>query len=119
MMFDPESTRTTFEQPEKRVLMATVLMAVTDSAIRPGRRDPSMLAMDAHSFLWGERLEYFLHYLDIEPEWFRRTLTRVMEDKRPGTHNHFTEEQRRSFRHNRRVWAKSYSNQTEYQLEEE
>lgn len=91
--------------PEKRVLLAAVILAVSDACRKPGKMDPSSLAMEAHDFLWGPRLDMFLHWVDIDSGWFRRNLMLMMEDTSATHISHFNSDQRRAFRVNHRIWA--------------
>jgi len=93
--------------PEMRILLATINMALLDACLKPNKTPPDPIAMDAHDFIWGERLETFLHYTNLDPEWFRKNLTEVMENRSDKTENHFTADQRRSFRMNRKIYAKN------------
>jgi hypothetical protein len=105
MQFDLNIARPAI--PEQRVIFAVVIMAVMDACVRPLSKSlPDPLAMDAHDFIWGGRLELFLHYTDLEPEWFRRALTESMESRSAVFERHFSPEQRRAFRANRRLHAR-------------
>ena len=91
---------------EMRVLLATINMALMDACIKPERGMRHDIAMDAHDFLWGKRLESFLHYTNMEPSWFRSRLTELMQDRSAGYKNGFSSDQRRLFRANRRLYAR-------------
>jgi hypothetical protein len=91
---------------EERLMLAVVLLAISDACTRPNARSPAGVALDAQDFIWSDRLDSFLNWLNMDPGWFRWRLTNVMENRSTGFVNHFTPEQRRAFRHNRRMYAK-------------
>jgi hypothetical protein len=104
---------------EMRILLATINMTLMDACIAPNKHSPSKAAMDAHDFIWGDRLETFLHYTDMEPGWFRARLTEAMEDRSGEFQNGFYAQQRRAFRQNRRLYARLRNANQKINLDEE
>jgi len=105
MEFDLNHSRRS--PPEHRIILAVVIMAISDACRKPGRKKPNPAAMDAHDFLWGRRLETYLHYTHLDADWMRRELTEIMENTSSiARRGNFSDDQRRNFRMNRKFYAR-------------
>lgn len=94
-------------QPEHRLLFAVVNLAVRDSCLHPINDKPLRMqweATTAHDFIWLDGLDSYLHYMDIDVDWFRQKLIETMSSDKEGTVNGFTSKDRRNFRINKKLW---------------
>lgn len=99
--------------PEHRVLAAVIVHAMRDACLPPIKSERRQLkmhyhAMTAHDFLWTDGLESYIHYLDIDPDYFRKALINTMANTRELKIGEFTPENRRAFRINKRMWDALY-----------
>lgn len=96
--------------PEQRLITAVIVTAMKDACIKPykpfGEKHFRLTfdCLTAHDFLWTESLESYLHYLDVEVEYFRRSLIKTMSDDSEKKIGSFAPEDRRAFRFNKRLW---------------
>lgn len=96
--------------PEQRLIAAVIATAMRDACIKPfkpfGEKHLRLTfdCMTAHDFLWTEALESYLHYLDVEAEYFRKALIKTMNNDSEKKIGSFTPEDRRAFRFNKRYW---------------
>jgi hypothetical protein len=102
----------THKIPEQALIAAVIALAVRDS-VKPPLTDGKNLRMmwdatTAHDFLWTESLDSYLHWLDIDPFFFRTSLVKIMEDDTANTIGELTSTQRRAFRVNRKLWNEQY-----------
>jgi len=94
-------------QPEHRLIYSVVILAVRDSCLTPIKGKPPIMQWDAttaHDFLWLDALESYLHYLDIDVDYFRNKLIQTMSSDKEGMVNGFSSEDRRNFRINKSIW---------------
>ena len=93
--------------PEHRLLYSVVILAVRDSCLAPIKTKPISMQWDAttaHDFIWLDALESYLHYLDIDVDYFRKKLIETMSNDKEVVINGFTSEDRRNFRLNKSIW---------------
>lgn len=94
-------------QPEHRLIYSVVILAIRDSCLAPIKDKPIRMqweAVTAHDFIWLDALESYLHYLEIDVDWFRRKLIETMSSDKEGNVNGFSSEDRRNFRINKKLW---------------
>ena len=93
--------------PEHRLLFSVVVLAVRDSCLAPIKEKPIRMQWDAvtaHDFIWLDGIDSYLHYINIDVDWFRNALIKLMSNDREGQVNGFTSEDRRNFRINKKLW---------------
>lgn len=101
--------------PEHRLLSAVIVTAMRDACTPPvtdwSKKTIRMAhhAITAHDFLWLDGLESYLHYLDIEPHYFRKALLKTMANDTAMKIGEFTPENRRAFRANKKKWDSLYT----------
>jgi len=98
----------THKIPEQSLISAVIALAVRDACIPPFK-DEKYLKMTwdcttAHDFLWTESLDSYLHWLNIDVDYFRRNLIKTMEDDSEKTIGLFYPRDRRAFRVNKKLW---------------
>lgn len=93
--------------PEHRLLYSVVILAVRDSCLAPIKDKQIKMQWDAvtaHDFIWLDGIDSYLHYLEIDVDWFRNSLIKLMSNDKEGAVNGFTSEDRRNFRINKKLW---------------
>jgi hypothetical protein len=102
----------THKIPEQSLISAVVALAVRDACIPPFKDEKHLkMAWDcttAHDFLWTESLDSYLHWLNIDVEYFRRNLIKTMGDDSEKTIGLFYPKDRRAFRINKKLWEHEY-----------
>lgn len=107
---DPDLDVSSHFIPEQQLIVSVIATAMRDACIKPytpfGEKRLQMTfdCMTAHDFLWTEALESYLHYLDIEAAYFRKSLLNTMANDSEKTIGQFSSENRRAFRVNKRLW---------------
>ena len=93
---------------EHRLLLAVINQAVLDATDAPVKDDvtlswrPSKVAYSAIEFLYGEGLEVYCRYLDLDPGWMRKKL----QDIQSPMHKKFSGAEKRYFGKNRDLFYK-------------
>jgi hypothetical protein len=92
--------------PEHMLIASVITLAVKDACLEPFKSPVAMQwdAMTAHDFLWGEGLESYIHWLDIDVDFFRKKLIETMANDKDVGHNGFKSHERRAFRFNKKIW---------------
>jgi hypothetical protein len=92
--------------PEHMLIASVITLSVKDACLEPLKSPLAMQwdAMTAHDFLWGEGLESYIHWLDIDCAFYRRKLIETMANDREDKVNGFTGTERRAFRWNKKTW---------------
>jgi hypothetical protein len=104
-MISPEQHQSHWE-PEHMLIANVISLAVKDACLEP-IRNPLVMQWDsktAHDFLWGEGLESYIHWLNIDVNFLRRKIIETMENDKEGVINGFRSEERRAFRWNKKTW---------------
>lgn len=101
--------------PEQRLLSAVIITAMRDACLPPVTEKKGRAATitydatTAHDFLWLQGLDSYLHYLDIDPDYFRSALLKIMKNDSAAKIGEFTSENRRAFRMNKKQWDALYN----------
>jgi len=107
MIVDPKASL-----PEERLFAAVIGLALRDSCLKPLRSHGKELmhedAYSAHSFLWTDAAEAYLHWLDIDADQFRSRIKQIMKDDSAISICGFNSEERRFFRFNQRLWERQW-----------
>jgi hypothetical protein len=92
--------------PEHMLIANVISLAVKDACLEPYKNPVAMQwdAMTAHDFLWGEGLESYIHWLDIDVDFFRKKLIQTMANDREHIFNGIKSDERRAFRFNKKIW---------------
>jgi hypothetical protein len=92
--------------PENMLIASVITLAVKDACLEPLKSPLAMQwdSMTAHDFLWGEGLESYIHWLDIDVDFFRKKLIETMSNDKEVAHNGFKQHERRAFRFNKKTW---------------
>ncbi len=99
--------------PEQQLLGAVIRIAVYDACHTPIKvgRETKLTdeARTAHRFLWTDGVESYLHWLDVDTQFFREKLIKLMDNRTENSVAGFSSNQRRSFRINKLLWEDSCS----------
>ncbi len=99
--------------PEQQLLGAVIRIAVYDACHTPIKvgRETKLTdeARTAHRFLWSDGVESYLHWLDVDTQFFREKLIKLMDNRTENSVAGFSSNQRRSFRINKLLWEDSCS----------
>jgi len=90
----------------KGLLSAIIKQAILDAMIMSDKTSKKLnpIVESAFEFLFGEDVELYLHFLDIDKDYFQKNTIKQMFDK--GITGHvITEVKRRQFRINYRKWV--------------
>lgn len=110
-----EIDASTSSTPEQRLISSVIGMALRDACLpplKPHNKKHFTLtfnAMTAHDFLWTEALDSYLHYLDIDADYFRNSLIKTMSNDNGVKIGAFKPDDRRAFRFNKKLWDSQQS----------
>jgi len=92
----------------KGLFAATIKQTIVDAMVTCDKENKKInpLAEDGLEFLFGEDIELYLHFLDIDKDYFQKHLLQEMFDKH-STNPAITEIKRRQFRINYRKWVQT------------
>jgi hypothetical protein len=97
--------------PEQQLIGAVIRMAVYDACHTPIKVEKELKLTDeaksAHRFLWTDAVESYLHWLDVDTNFFREKLIKLMGDMTQNSVAGFSSDQRRAFRLNKLLWEDS------------
>ena len=87
------------------LISATVKQAITDAMIPNDRANKTLnkLSADGLDFLFGNNVDIYLHFLNIDKDYFQKHLVQEMFNKNTGSMA-VTEIKKRMFRINYRKW---------------
>ena len=90
----------------KGLFAATIKQSIVDAMLTCDKENKKInsLAKDGLEFLFGEDIELYLHFLDIDKDYFQKHLVQEMFDKH-STNPAITEIKKRQFRINYRKWV--------------
>lgn len=98
----------THKIPEQNLISAVIAMAVRDSVLPPIKDGKHLRltwdAMTAHDFLWTESLDSYLHWLDVDANYFRTNLIKTMDNDKEEKIGILKPLDRRAFRINKKLW---------------
>jgi hypothetical protein len=90
----------------KGLLSAVIKQAILDAMIVQDRSSKKLnpIVESAFEFLFGEDIDLYLHFLDIDKDYFQKHTVKQMFDKETTGHV-ITEVKRRQFRINYKKWV--------------